>query len=125
MDQYANVTATPAQLSYEYQHINDDAQPQLIVSHVVCFTLAILAVYGRFYSRRLAKIKYEWDDWLIISALVCDDLHKIRLARCRDHGSSVGFLLDFHSFSLDYLHDGYVVLSLSGPFIDIIEWTVF
>ena len=125
MDQYANVTATPAPLSYEYQHVNDDARLQLNVSHAVCFTLAILAVYGRFYLRRLAKIKYEWDDWLIISGLGCDDLHKIRFARYRDHGSSVVFLIDFHSFSSDCLHDGYVVLSLSCHFVDIIEWTVF
>ena len=70
MDKLAQVPPSPAQLLYEYQHISDDARPQLIVSHVICFTLAAIAVSLRFISRRLAKIKYEADDWLIVNALV-------------------------------------------------------
>lgn len=50
---------------------------------------------------------------------------KIRFATYRDHGSSVVFLINFHSFNFDCLHDGYVVLPLSCPFVDTIEWTVF
>ena len=68
--QPAQVTASPAKILYEQQHITDDRSAPLIAANVVCVSLALIAVCMRFTSRRLAKIKYEADDWLIIIGLV-------------------------------------------------------
>lgn len=67
--QPAQVTASPAKILYEQQHITDDRSAPLIAANVVCVSLALIAVCMRFTSRRLAKIKYEADDWLIIIGL--------------------------------------------------------
>ena len=68
--QPAQVTASPATVLYEQQHISDDRSGSLIAANVVCVSLAFIAVCMRFASRRMAKIKYKADDWLIISGLV-------------------------------------------------------
>ena len=68
--QPAQVTASPAKILYEQQHITDDRSAALIAANVVCVSLAFIAVCMRFTSRRMAKIKYKADDWLIISGLV-------------------------------------------------------
>lgn len=68
--QPAQVTPSPAKLLYEQQHITDDRSASLIAANVVCVSLAFVAVCMRFTSRRMAKIKYQADDWLIISGLV-------------------------------------------------------
>ncbi len=70
MDQPSRVTPSPAKLLYEQQHRTDDRSAPLIAANVVCVTLAFVAVWMRFISRRMAKIKYKADDWLSISALV-------------------------------------------------------
>ncbi|KAK0510708.1 hypothetical protein JMJ35_007140 [Cladonia borealis] len=67
--QPAQVTASPAKILYEQQHITDDRSAALIAANVVCVSLAFIAVCMRFTSRRMAKIKYKADDWLIISGL--------------------------------------------------------
>ena len=40
------------------------------LANVVCFTIACIAVALRFLARRMARIRYEIDDWLILVALV-------------------------------------------------------
>lgn len=70
MDNPSKVTATPAQLLYEQQHITDNRTPEMIASHVICLTLAFIAVCLRFLSRRIGRIDYMADDWWIVNALV-------------------------------------------------------
>ena len=70
IDQPAQVTASPAEILYEQQHISDDRSGCLIAANVVCVSLAFIAVCMRFASRRMAMVKYKADDWLIISGLV-------------------------------------------------------
>lgn len=70
MDKPSKVTATPAQLLYEQQHITDNRTPEMIASHVICLTLAFIAVCLRFLSRRIGRIDYTADDWWIVNALV-------------------------------------------------------
>ena len=40
------------------------------LANVVCFTIACIAVALGFLARRMARIRYEVDDWLILVALV-------------------------------------------------------
>ena len=70
MDRPTPVTPSPAEISYEQQHVDESKVANLIVSDVVCFTLAVVAVCMRLASRRIARIKFMADDWLIIGALV-------------------------------------------------------
>ena len=60
---------SPADIFYQKQHIAEDKRPDIIASHVICFSLACIAVCLRFLSRRLAKIQYGADDLLIVVAL--------------------------------------------------------
>ena len=78
MDKPAAVRPSLAETLYEQQHINDNRVATLIASDVTCFILAFIAVFLRLLSRRIGKIKYMADDWLIINALVC-------LKECSSH----------------------------------------
>ena len=51
-------------------HISDNMVPNIIAANVVCFTIACIAVVLRFQARRILKIRYEADDWLILAGLV-------------------------------------------------------
>lgn len=79
---------TPAELSYEQTHINESRVTGLLVSNILCLGLAYVAVALRFLCRRVGRIKYDWDDWLILLGLVRYRLlltHEIsfhRLIRC-------------------------------------------
>ena len=57
-------------LAYQFAHINDNYQPQLIAATVVCLTVAYVAVGVRFISRRVGRVKFGYDDISIVIALV-------------------------------------------------------
>ena len=61
---------TPAEIKEQEMHITDDMAPNIIAASAVCFAIACVAVALRFRARRLAMIKYEADDWLIVVGLV-------------------------------------------------------
>lgn len=61
---------TYAEIMDQEMHISDDMVPNIIATNAVCFTISCVAVILRFVSRRLTKIKYEADDWLILAGLV-------------------------------------------------------
>ena len=61
---------TLAELEWQEMHISDDMRPNLIAAYTVCFAIACIAVALRFQARRMAMIKYELDDWLILVGLV-------------------------------------------------------
>ena len=51
-------------------HISDNMVPSIITVNVVCLTIACIAVALRFQARRMIRIRYEADDWLILVGLV-------------------------------------------------------
>ena len=59
-----------AELEWQELHMHDNEVPQLIAANVVCLSLACIAVILRFLARRVAKINYQADDWLILAGLV-------------------------------------------------------
>ena len=61
---------TPAEILYQEKHISDNEVPNIIATNAICFPIACTAVLLRFISRRMSKIKYEADDWLIVAGLV-------------------------------------------------------
>ena len=61
---------SPAQIQYQYEHINEDRSSDIVVSHIVCLTLATVAVILRFTSRKVCKAAILADDYMIIAALV-------------------------------------------------------
>lgn len=61
---------SPASLQYQMEHIHDSEVPSMVAANVASMVLAVIAVALRFLSRRVAKVKYEWDDWLAVAGLV-------------------------------------------------------
>ena len=61
---------TSAEILFQEKHISDNKVPDIIATNAICFPIACTAVLLRFISRRMSKIKYEADDWLIIAGLV-------------------------------------------------------
>ena len=61
---------TTAEIIYQKNHISDTQVPNIIATNAICFPIACAAIVLRFTSRRLSKIKYEADDWLIVAGLL-------------------------------------------------------
>jgi len=61
---------TPSEVQYQLEHIHQDRSRDIVVSHVICITLATVALVLRFASRRLCKAAILADDYMIIIALV-------------------------------------------------------
>ena len=61
---------TPQEIAYQEAHITDDRAGSIIAANAICYAIGIVAVALRFLSRRISKIKYEWDDWLVVAGLV-------------------------------------------------------
>lgn len=61
---------SPAELMEQKMHVSDTMVPNIIAANAICFTIACIAVILRFLARRMARVRYEADDWLIVVALV-------------------------------------------------------
>ena len=61
---------SPSEIQYQLDHIHEDRSSDIVVSHVICLTIATVAVILRFASRRLCKAAILADDYMIIAALV-------------------------------------------------------
>ena len=61
---------TPAEIEEQMLHVSDNMVPSIIAVNVVCLTIACIAIALRFQARRVARIRYEADDWLILVGLV-------------------------------------------------------
>ena len=59
-----------SEIQYQREHIHEDRSSDIVVSHIICITLATVAVTLRFLSRRLCKAAILADDYMIIAALV-------------------------------------------------------
>ena len=67
------VTITPqdtAALQYQITHPNENRGPELIAVDVILWVLAAIAVFLRIKARRLARVRTEPDDYLIVICLV-------------------------------------------------------
>ena len=53
--------------------IYEDKQANAYAATFITWGLAITAVVLRFTARRLSRVKYWWDDWLMLIALVRRD----------------------------------------------------
>ena len=56
-------------MSYSLAQVND--RNGLIAMCIIFSIASIMAVYLRFYARRLKGLQFQADDWLIAAALVC------------------------------------------------------
>jgi len=61
---------TPADIQYQKDHINDTNAPAVLTACIICFTLAVIAVFLRVLSRRMAAASLGKDDYMIFTALV-------------------------------------------------------
>lgn len=57
------------------RHIHDTRGPSILVAMSILSGLAIAAVPGRFYARRVRKLPLKADDYVMIPALVRPLLH--------------------------------------------------
>ncbi|MCJ1482904.1 hypothetical protein MMC06_003070 [Schaereria dolodes] len=62
--------APPKLTPYELEHFNDSQIPKLYGVDAVLMAVALAAVIGRFHARRVRKLPFKQDDWLIIPAMV-------------------------------------------------------
>ncbi len=62
--------ASPSDIQYQIDHINDDRGSAIITSHAIVLSLAVIAVMLRFVSRRLCRTQILADDVMIVVALV-------------------------------------------------------
>lgn len=60
---------TPSEIQYQLEHIHQNRSGDIVVSHIICMTLASIAVILRFASRRLCRAALLADDYTIIVAL--------------------------------------------------------
>lgn len=61
---------TPSQIDYMKQHVEDDRRTEIIIANVICITVACIAVFARFYSRKIIRASLQADDWFIVAGLV-------------------------------------------------------
>ena len=61
---------SPAEIKYELAHIHDNRASNIVISSVICISLATIAVILRLFARRLSKAKILADDYMMIFALV-------------------------------------------------------
>ncbi len=80
---------TPQEIAYQEAHITDDKAGAIIAANATCYAIGIIAVALRFLSRRISKIKYEWDDWLAVAGLVRPPLPSILHIFCPGQNSRI------------------------------------
>ena len=59
-----------AEIEYQKAHVQDDRRPELVISVIVCLSLAYISVLLRILSRRLIQASLKADDWMIVAELV-------------------------------------------------------
>ena len=74
---------TPQEIAYQEAHITDNKAGSIIAASATCYAIGVVAVALRFLSRRLSKIRYEWDDWLVVLGLVRPPLPSILQIICQ------------------------------------------
>ena len=65
---------SPSEILYEEEHINQNRGPEIVASSITCIALAMIAVGLRLLARRASKAGVKYDDYMIIFALVRNDM---------------------------------------------------
>ena len=65
------MAATPAQIKYQLDHADEDRGGEVLAAIITVTVLASVGVMLRFMARYMKKAKLLWDDYLIVTALVC------------------------------------------------------
>ena len=63
-------TFTPQEIAYESSHYGMDKAPAMMAGSIVLIVLATVAVILRLVSRRVKKIAFAADDYMVVVALV-------------------------------------------------------
>lgn len=66
------VLPTPADIADQTAHIHDDRASTIVTSHIICITIAAIAICLRFISRRLGSVALKADDWTVVAAFVLE-----------------------------------------------------
>ena len=61
---------SPEEISYQQVHIHDDRSRDIVLSHIICLSLAFIAILLRFLSRHIGRVRREPDDWMIVAAFI-------------------------------------------------------
>lgn len=60
----------PKEAQYQLAHIHDSRKASVAAAYAVCLPIAFIAVIMRFVSRRIGRVSYGLDDWVIVMAYV-------------------------------------------------------
>ena len=63
-------TPSAAEIQYQLSHIKEDRAQDIVISHIICIIIALVAVALRLASRRLCKAAILADDYVCFAALV-------------------------------------------------------
>jgi hypothetical protein len=61
---------------------HDDIGWHIWVGTITTIVPATLAVAGRFLARYISRVRYWWDDWMILIALVRNETVLVRASVC-------------------------------------------
>lgn len=61
---------SPEEIASQQAHIHDDRSNDIIISHAICLSLALIAIVLRFLSRHIGKVRLEPDDWMIVASFI-------------------------------------------------------
>ena len=51
--------------------LQDTQVPRILGVNISTYTLAVIAICLRLTARRLTRLPFWWDDWLMLPAIVC------------------------------------------------------
>lgn len=71
-------TLSPTEIQYQLSHSKDNRTKSVVVSHIICLSLAFIAVACRLLSRRVSKAAILKDDLMCVVALVSDRFGRLK-----------------------------------------------
>lgn len=63
---------TPSEIAWMKAHADDTRVPSIIATTSICGIASTVFVLLRFISRRMARLKPQLNDWLLVVALVSE-----------------------------------------------------
>ncbi len=60
----------PEEAQYQLAHVHDSKRKSIATAYIICLPIHILAVVMRFVSRRIGRVSYGADDWIMLLGLV-------------------------------------------------------
>lgn len=65
-----SATETQSQVTKLCPHLGESRTSEIVGILVFITSLALICVALRIVSRRIGRVKFGWDDWLIFAAMV-------------------------------------------------------